>query len=247
MSPAVTCGRSALIIWSTGSPDGTMIQIALGGVSAFTSSGSENTAIAPLAATARAGSGLRLYATTRWPSLRSRSTILAPMRPSPMNPSSIPINSFRSSAAGRLYPTPDLRADKPQERVVILSSKDGRHAAVGSSRVPAARLDRRDCARISRVDVDPSRRQQRAGRVHSGAHQAQRAPGAARLACPPPQPFHPLHPSAAVNRGPGLGSGVRELAKLCYEVLACAGYLEESYVQGLPPRSRLKTVTNSEM
>src|SRR6476620_8777102 len=90
ISPGLSRGIRVWICLVVGSPAGTMIQTALGESPRLSiSSSMEKAATAPSVATSRVLSGERLYATTRWPPRRRRCTIFAPIRPSPIKPSSM--------------------------------------------------------------------------------------------------------------------------------------------------------------
>src|SRR6478735_91635 len=86
VSPGSRCSISSAIWASVASPAGTMIQTARGFSSFSTSSAIEKAAIAPSPAISLVFSGVRLYATTSWPSPSRRRTMLAPIRPRPTNP-----------------------------------------------------------------------------------------------------------------------------------------------------------------
>ena len=70
-------------------PAGTMTQTARGGFRRATRSAIDVVPTAPCPSASRTFSGLRLYTTTRWPPCTRRTTMFMPMRPRPMNPSSI--------------------------------------------------------------------------------------------------------------------------------------------------------------
>ena len=74
-------------------PAGTMTQMARGRASCATRSATDAAPTAPCPVASRTFSGLRLYTTTRWPPRTSRMTMFMPMRPRPMNPSSIEASS----------------------------------------------------------------------------------------------------------------------------------------------------------
>src|SRR5437870_670854 len=88
-SPLSSRGSNASRVFSTGSPEGTMSQTARGVFSSFTRSLMEAAPAAPFV-TARSMALLSMSCTTtRCPPFSSRSVIFAPMRPSPISPSSI--------------------------------------------------------------------------------------------------------------------------------------------------------------
>ena len=89
MSPLFNSGSSLAIVSSTGLPCGTMIQIALRPVNFFAMSSSEETPTLPDAVSFATASALKSNPITWWPPNRSRSAMLPPILPRPINPSCI--------------------------------------------------------------------------------------------------------------------------------------------------------------
>ena len=92
MSPWFSSGSSLAIVSSTGLPCGTMIQIALRPVRFFAMSSSDVTPTLPDAVSFCTASALKSKPTTWWPPRRSRSAMLPPILPRPINPSCISLS-----------------------------------------------------------------------------------------------------------------------------------------------------------
>src|SRR5579883_549710 len=101
VSPFCISGSSLAMVWSTGSPEGTMIQMARGAERFFTRSSRDETPREPASVSFFTASALKSNPTTLWPARRRRSAILPPIFPRPMMPSSIK-SSQSSESAKRL-------------------------------------------------------------------------------------------------------------------------------------------------
>src|SRR5271154_7220703 len=89
VSPFDIRGSSLAIVWSTGSPAGTMIHTARGAERFFTRSSRVVPPTEPAAVSFSVASLLKSNPTTLWPARRRRSAMLKPIFPSPIIPSSI--------------------------------------------------------------------------------------------------------------------------------------------------------------
>src|SRR5450759_3928057 len=211
---------------SVASPAGTMIQTARGAGNPATSSPTLKAPSAPSVMISRVFSGVRLKATTSWPSRTSRRTMFAPIRPRPMKPmriGSLLVWSARSDRALRLTVGRWLReslAKRPFERrktgVDVGAEVDAEHRQVvrlerlevteglGIHQLPEAERSPRDLdidRVVGRELEEPADRRAALVELARGVQEARAEPARRRATGRvAEEPTHPVH-----RLGPGRG------------------------------------------